>query len=265
MTVYKEPTKPTKAVSYYRVSTARQGASGLGLEAQRASVTAYAKANGLAIVSEFTEIETGTRKKKRKVIYKELAAAKACDGVLLIAKLDRLARNVVFISTLMESGAPFVCVDFPQVTNLTLHILAAVAEEEARMISARTKAALKRAKARGTKLGAPQSDASRAQLAEAATISAATKHEDAKANGLAIVAEFTEIETGTRKKKRKEIYKALAAAKACGGVLLIAKLDRLARNVAFISALMESGTPFVCVDLPQVTPLTLHILSLIHI
>ena len=180
MTVIKEPTKPTKAVSYYRVSTARQGASGLGLEAQRASVTDYAKANGLAIVAEFTEIETGTRKKKRKEIYKALAAAKACGGVLLIAKLDRLARNVGFISTLMESGAPFVCVDFPQVTNLTLHILAAVAEEEARMISARTKAALKRAKARGTKLGAPQSDASRAQLAEAATISAATKHEDAK-------------------------------------------------------------------------------------
>ena len=180
MTVHREPTKPTKAIAYYRVSTARQGASGLGLEAQRASVTAYAKANGLAIVSEFTEVETGTRKKKRKVIYKALEAAKACDGVLLIAKLDRLARNVVFISTLMESGAPFVAVDMPQVTNLTLHILAAVAEEEARMISARTKAALASAKARGTKLGAPQSDASRAQIAEAALISAAAKHEEAK-------------------------------------------------------------------------------------
>ena len=180
MTVHKEPTKPTKAIAYYRVSTQKQGVSGLGLEAQRASVTAYAKANRLAIVSEFTEIETGTRKKKRKEIYKALAAAKACDGVLLIAKLDRLARNVAFISALMESKTSFVCVDLPQVTPLTLHILAAVAEEEARNTSARTKAALKAAKARGVKLGAPQSDASRAQIAEAATISAATKHEDAK-------------------------------------------------------------------------------------
>ena len=180
MTVHKEPTKPTKAIAYYRVSTQKQGVSGLGLEAQRADVTKYAKANGLAILAEFTEIETGTRKKKRKVIYKALAAAKACDGVLLIAKLDRLARNVAFISALMESGAPFVCVDLPQVTNLTLHILAAVAEEEARVTGLRTKAALREAKARGVKLGAPQSDASRAQIAEAATISAAAKHEDAK-------------------------------------------------------------------------------------
>ena len=138
------------------MSTAKQGASGLGLEAQRASVTAYAASRGLAIAAEFTEIETGTRKRKRIEIYRALAAAKACDGVLLIAKLDRLARNVAFISSLMESGAPFVAVDMPQVTNLTLHILAAVAEEEARMISARTKAALAAAKARGIKIGTPK-------------------------------------------------------------------------------------------------------------
>ena len=164
MTVHKEPTKPTKAIAYYRVSTARQGASGLGLEAQRASVTAYAKANRLAIVADFTEVETGTRKRKRIEIYRALEAAKACDGVLLIAKLDRLARNVVFISSLMESGVRFVAVDMPQVTNLTLHILAAVAEEEARMISARTKAALKAAKARGVKIGTPANMTHAAQL-----------------------------------------------------------------------------------------------------
>ena len=164
MTVHKEPTKPKKAVAYYRVSTARQGASGLGLEAQRASVTAYAKANRLAIVADFTEIETGTRKKKRKEIYKALAAAKACDGVLLIAKLDRLARNVAFISSLMESGAPFVCVDLPQVTPLTLHILAAIAEYEAALVSARTKATAQVLKKKGIKLGTPENMTHAAQL-----------------------------------------------------------------------------------------------------
>ena len=180
MTVHKEPTKPTKAVSYIRVSTDRQHASGLGEEAQRASVTAYAKASGLAIVAEFMEVETGTRKKKRIEIYRALASAKACDGVLLIAKLDRLARNVAFISALMESGTPFVCVDLPQVTPLTLHILAAVAEEEARMISKRTKEGLASAIARGTKLGAPQNKESKAQFTAAQLVSAAAKHEAAK-------------------------------------------------------------------------------------
>ena len=144
------------AIAYYRVSTTKQGASGLGLEAQRAAVEAYARTNALAIVSEYTEIETGTRKRKRPILRKALADASATDSTLLIAKLDRLARNVHFISGLMESGASFVAVDNPSVTPLTLHVLAAVAEQEAMMISSRTKAALDATKARGTKLGSPQ-------------------------------------------------------------------------------------------------------------
>jgi DNA invertase Pin-like site-specific DNA recombinase len=144
------------AISYYRVSTVKQGQSGLGLEAQKMSVCLYAKSAGLNITGEFVEVETGTAKKQRVEIYKALAECKRTGATLLIAKLDRLARNVAFIATLMESGVKFVAVDNPAVTPLTLHVLAAVAEQEAKMISARTKAALGAAKARGVTLGKPE-------------------------------------------------------------------------------------------------------------
>lgn len=144
------------AIAYYRVSTQKQGASGLGLEAQQYSVEAYARSNDLTITTAYTEIETGTSKRKRVEIYKALDECKNTGATLLIAKLDRLARNVHFVSGLMESGIKFVCVDNPSVTPLTLHVLAAVAEQEAKMISARTKAALDAAKARGAQLGKPE-------------------------------------------------------------------------------------------------------------
>jgi len=157
----------TKAVAYYRVSTAKQGRDGLGMDAQRSSVNAFAATHGLEIVAAFDEVETGTRKRARPEIARAIAAAKAQNAVLLIAKLDRLARNVAFISGLMEAGVRFVAVDMPQVTNLTLHILAAVAEEEARLISSRTKAALAAAKARGVRLGTPANLTHKAQQAGA--------------------------------------------------------------------------------------------------
>lgn len=146
----------SNAISYYRVSTVKQGLSGLGLEAQKASVETYAKSTGLNITGEFIEVETGTSKRQRTEIYKALAECKRTGATLLIAKLDRLARNVAFIATLMESGVKFVAVDNPAVTPLTLHVLAAVAEQEAKMISARTKSALDAAKARGVVLGKPE-------------------------------------------------------------------------------------------------------------
>ena len=146
----------SNAISYYRVSTVKQGLSGLGLEAQKASVETYAKSTGLTITGEFVEVETGTSKRQRTEIYKALAECKRTGATLLIAKLDRLARNVAFIASLMESGVKFVAVDNPAVTPLTLHVLAAVAEQEAKMISTRTKAALDAAKARGVTLGKPE-------------------------------------------------------------------------------------------------------------
>ena len=141
-------------VSYYRVSTAQQGASGLGLEAQREAVSRHIAGACGIIVAEFQEVESG-KKNDRPQIAAALAACRLRRAKLIIAKLDRLARNVFFISSLMESGVDFVACDNPHATRLTIHILAAVAEHEREMISQRTIAALAAAKARGAKLGNP--------------------------------------------------------------------------------------------------------------
>lgn len=147
-------------VAYYRVSTDRQGASGLGLDAQRQAVAR--QVNGGQLVAEFTEIESGRRHANRPQLLAALEECRKRHAVLLIARLDRLSRNVAFIAGLMESGADFVACDMPTANRLTIHILAAVAEHEREMISQRTKAALAEAKRRGTKLGNPQIEAARA-------------------------------------------------------------------------------------------------------
>jgi DNA invertase Pin-like site-specific DNA recombinase len=126
--------------------------SGLGLEAQRESVAHYLNGGKWSLVKEVVEVESGKRN-DRPAIAEALRLCRLHRATLIIAKLDRLARNVHFISTLMESGVEFVAVDFPQANRLTVHILAAVAEHEASMISSRTKAALAAAKARGVELG----------------------------------------------------------------------------------------------------------------
>jgi len=141
-----------KFISYLRVSTQRQGKSGLGLEAQREAVNTYLNGGNWTLVEEVLEIESGKRN-DRPQLARALSLCRVHGARLLVAKLDRLARNVAFISTLMESGVDFEAVDLPQANKLTVHIMAAMAEHEAAMISARTKAALAAAKARGTKLG----------------------------------------------------------------------------------------------------------------
>jgi DNA invertase Pin-like site-specific DNA recombinase len=141
-----------KFVAYYRVSTQKQGASGLGLEAQKEAVRVYLNGGHWKLVGEFKEVESGKRN-DRPALAEALALCRIHGATLVIAKLDRLARNVAFISNLMESGVEFTAVDFPQANRLTIHILAAVAEHEAAMISARTKAALGAARARGVVLG----------------------------------------------------------------------------------------------------------------
>lgn len=145
-----------KFVSYFRVSTNRQGKSGLGLEAQRETVMNYLDGGHWELLKEFTEVETGKGSNalsKRPVLKEAIQYAKKHKATLVIAKLDRLARNVMFVSTLMESKVKFVCADMPEANQLTLHILAAVAQYEAKLISERTKAALQKAKERGVKLG----------------------------------------------------------------------------------------------------------------
>lgn len=139
-------------ISYLRVSTDRQGKSGLGLEAQRQAIENFMATDHGKLLREYLEVESG-RKDDRPQLQTALDACQETGATLLIAKLDRLARNVYFISTLMESGVEFVACDFPQANRLTIHILAAVAEHEREMISKRTKEALAAAKARGVKLG----------------------------------------------------------------------------------------------------------------
>lgn len=141
-----------QAVAYYRVSTSRQGQSGLGLEAQKQAVDDFLNVKGWHLTSSYTEIESGKRK-DRPELAEAIAHAKRIKGKLVIAKLDRLARNVHFISGLMETGVDFLAVDMPTADRFMLHVYAAMAEEEGRRISQRTKAALKAAKARGVELG----------------------------------------------------------------------------------------------------------------
>lgn len=142
----------TDFIAYYRVSTDKQGKSGLGLDAQRQAVTNFVAGRG-NIIESFTEIES--TRHQRPELVSALDLCRKIKATLLIARLDRLARNVAFISNLMESRVDFVAVDMPEANRLTIHILAAVAEHEREMISQRTKAALAAAKARGTKLGNP--------------------------------------------------------------------------------------------------------------
>jgi DNA invertase Pin-like site-specific DNA recombinase len=139
-------------VGYLRVSTKGQGESGLGIDAQKSAVEGYAQQNGVDFVHWYTEVESG-KLADRPELAKALAHARRSKATLVVAKLDRLARNVAFLSALMDSKVPFVACDNPHANRLTLHILAAVAEAEAVAISQRTKAALAAYKARGGKLG----------------------------------------------------------------------------------------------------------------
>lgn len=145
-----------KFIAYHRVSTQKQGASGLGLEAQQLAVAAYLNGGDWQLIAEFQEIETGKGAdalEKRPQLRAALDACRKHGAVLIIAKLDRLARNVHFVSGLMESKVKFVACDMPEANELTIHIMAAFAEHEAKRISQRTKDALAVARGRGVVLG----------------------------------------------------------------------------------------------------------------
>jgi DNA invertase Pin-like site-specific DNA recombinase len=158
-------------VAYFRVSTERQGRSGLGLEAQRKAVEAFAASEGFEILGTFTEVETGKGADaldKRPQLAAALKAARKAKAPIAVAKLDRLSRDVAFISGLMAQRVPFIVTALGRnVDPFMLHVYAALAEQERRMISERTKAALAQAKARGVKLGNQAlADANKAEAAE---------------------------------------------------------------------------------------------------
>jgi len=171
-----------KIVGYVRVSTARQGESGLGLDAQLSAIEAYAVSVNGEIAKVYREVESG-RNNDRPQLAKAMSHAKRLKGKLCIAKLDRLGRNVHFISGLMQSKVDFVACDNPCANKLTVHILACVAENEAEAISARTVAALAAAKAKGTLLGSARPnhwlgrENIRLNAAKSARAAAAAKHQ----------------------------------------------------------------------------------------
>ena len=143
-----------RVVAYYRVSTADQGRSGLGLEAQRQAVRNLCESRGWEVIDERTEVESG-KPSNRPQLSAALHHAKVTGSTLVVAKLDRLSRSVAFLSALQDSGAKFVAADMPEANDLTVHIMAAVAQAEREAISKRTKEALRAAKAAGRKLGNP--------------------------------------------------------------------------------------------------------------
>ncbi|MGZ5010335.1 MAG: recombinase family protein [Methylobacter sp.] len=146
-----------KFIAYYRVSTQKQGQSGLGLEAQQQTVLNYLNGGSWELISEITEVETGkgcNALDRRPQLKAAIEACKKQGATLIIAKLDRLARNVHFVSGLLESGVDFVCADMPQANKVMLQMYSVMAEWERDQISARTKAALQAAKTRGVVLGA---------------------------------------------------------------------------------------------------------------
>jgi DNA invertase Pin-like site-specific DNA recombinase len=147
-----ETAETKSCVAYYRVSTQKQGRSGLGLEAQQSTVRDHLDRTKRKLIAEFVEVESGKNPDRPK-LAEALKQCRLTRSKLIVARLDRLARNVAFVSRLMEAGIDFEAVDFPQANRLTIHILAAVAEYEARLISERIKVALAAAKARGVKLG----------------------------------------------------------------------------------------------------------------
>jgi DNA invertase Pin-like site-specific DNA recombinase len=145
----------TKAVAYYRVSTAKQGISGLGLEAQRSSVEALCLARGWEIIAPpFTEVESGKRN-DRPELLKAIERCKMMGATLVVAKLDRLSRDAAFLLTLQNSDLPFIAADMPNANNFTVGIMALVAQQEREAISTRTKEAMQAAKARGVVFGNP--------------------------------------------------------------------------------------------------------------
>lgn len=157
-----------RIIAYERVSTARQGRSGLGLEAQRRAIDAFAVSRSADLLARFTEVESGKRN-NRPELDKALNLARLTGATLVIAKLDRLSRNAAFLLTLQGSGVSFLACDMPEANDLTVGIMALVAQQEREAISKRTKEALAAAKARGVKLGNPNGAAALRQAGKGGT------------------------------------------------------------------------------------------------
>ena len=183
--------KKQKAITYYRVSTAKQGKSGLGLEAQRRAVEEFLRASNWDLIGEFVEVESG-KLDRRPQLAAALAHCELTGATLIVAKLDRLSRNVAFLATLQDSGTRFLAVDMPEANELTIHIMAAVAQAERKAISKRTKEALAAAKARGTKLGGARGNLH--DLRKGPAASAVVRSNSSRRRAEKVIAQVTQLQ-----------------------------------------------------------------------
>ena len=193
-------------VAYYRVSTARQGKSGLGLEAQQRAVADFLNGGSWELLAQFVEIESG-KTDGRPQLEQALATCELSGATLVVAKLDRLSRNLAFLAKLQESGARFVAADMPEANELTIHIMAAVAQAERKAISTRTKEALAAAKARGVCLGGNRGNLQ--DLRKGPAKSAEVRGRQARERALKVRRQIEAIITGGEGKSLRQIAAAL--------------------------------------------------------
>jgi DNA invertase Pin-like site-specific DNA recombinase len=220
----KETTVPVAGSSaYYRISTRAQGRSGIGLEAQQAAVSRFLLSTSSELFAEFTEVESG-KKAARPPFNEALRLCRIFSAVLVIAKLDRLARNVALISQLMESRVEFVAADFPQANRLTIHIFAAIAEYEATLISERVKASIVASKARGVVWGDRNSPT--AHLDEARRVGNEGRRRRAAARALDLEPLIMEMREGGR--SLKGLHRAVNSSARCEANLREVSLEQLA-------------------------------------
>jgi DNA invertase Pin-like site-specific DNA recombinase len=183
-----------RLISYLRVSTARQGASGLGLEAQKAACERFARERGAVIASTFVEVESGKRG-DRPELERAMREAHLTGATLLIAKLDRLSRDAAFLLKLQKDGVRFIAADMPEATDFTVGIMALVAQQEREAISKRTKEALQAARARGTRLGNPNGAAALVRARKGNSASVAVMKERAMEFALRLKPVLIELES----------------------------------------------------------------------
>lgn len=226
-----------RAIAYLRVSTAQQGKSGLGLEAQRIAITIFAEAEGIKLIAEFQEVETGKGAdalNKRPQLAAALSEAKRNDCAVVVAKLDRLSRDVAFISALMAKRTPFIVAELgADVSPFMLHIYAAVAEQERAMISQRTKEALAAAKSRGVKLGNPRL----AKAQEAASQRRAAIADSFAINVLPIIREIQA--TGASLRKTAAALNARGVPTARGGKWAATQISDILKRSAAVGTVMR--------------------------
>lgn len=215
-----------KHIAYYRVSTRKQEKSGLGLDAQRKSVADYLSGGSWELIGEFVETESG-KENDRPKLKEAMAMCELTGATLVVAKLDRLSRNVAFLATLQDSDVPFVAADLPEANELTVHIMAAVAQAERKAISRRTKEALAAAKARGVKLGGARGNASDLQRGPKASAVARSEHSRARAAKVRVKIDAIRANGATSLRQIADGLNSAGVTTARGGMWQAAQVKRV--------------------------------------